>query len=129
MKKTLVFLGLITIFVLAACNNESKEPPMPVMVDVAIQLPDTIQVNEQVELKALVTQGDEKVNDADDVEFEIWKDGAPEDSHKKNQGELQGEGIYSVQKTFSEPGTYYVISHVTARDLHVMPKKQFIVTK
>ncbi|WP_156509930.1 hypothetical protein [Rossellomorea aquimaris] len=38
-----------------------------------------------------------------------------------------GNGIYTIKKTFKEEGIYYVQTHVTARDMHVMPKKQFVV--
>ena len=37
------------------------------------------------------------------------------------------DGVYSIRKTFKEAGIYYVQTHVTARDMHVMPKKQFLV--
>lgn len=42
-------------------------------------------------------------------------------------GKHQGEGVFSITKTFQEVGDYTVIAHVTARDMHNMPKKEFIV--
>ena len=82
-------------------------------------------VNEEVVNEALVTQGDEEVKDANEVKFEIWKSGQEE--HKKIIGKHQGNGIYSITKTFQEEGDYSIIAHVTARDMHNMPKKDIIV--
>jgi len=80
-----------------------------------------VQINEKV------TQGDEKVEDAKKVEFELWK--SDQESHEKVLGKHQGNGVYSISQTFQEDGEYTVIAHVTARDMHNMPKKEFSVTK
>lgn len=94
-------------------------------VEVAIVLPDHIKTEEQTKISAKVTQGDENVDDALDVLFEIWKD--DQEDHDRIEGKHQKDGIYTVEKKFTEPGTYYVISHVTARGMHVMPKQEFQV--
>jgi predicted transcriptional regulator YdeE len=78
-------------------------------------------------IEAHVTQGDEKVEDAKKVEFELWK--SDQESHEKVLGKHQGNGFYSISQTFQEDGEYTVIAHVTARDMHNMPKKEFSVTK
>lgn len=76
-------------------------------------------------IQAHVTQGDENIDNADDMEFEIWMEGQEE--HFKVPGESQVEGIYSIEKEFKDEGIYYVIAHVTARGMHTMPKHQFVV--
>ncbi|MFB3161963.1 FixH family protein [Neobacillus sp. 179-J 1A1 HS] len=95
--------------------------------EVVIELPKIIKVNKEVFIEAHVTQGNEKVEDAKKVEFEIWK--SDEETHEKVLCEHQGNGIYSISKNFSVEGDYFVIAHVTARDMHNMPKKEFTVTK
>lgn len=95
------------------------------MVEVVIETPETIKVNEEVVIKVLVTQGDEKVEDADKVEFEINKSG--EETSEKIIGRHKGDGIYFITKTFQDVGEYSVIAHVTARDMYNMPKKEFTV--
>ena len=51
----------------------------------------------------------EKVTDADDVKFEIWKDG--DEKHEMLDGKHKGKGVYAVEKTFETDGVYHIISH------------------
>ncbi|MYL32949.1 hypothetical protein GLW05_04995 [Pontibacillus yanchengensis] len=131
--KTLIFT--FVVFILASCGGQPKEEgnnastndsnDVPEMIEVSISTSpssDELKPNEAFTIQAKVTQGDENVNDADEVEFEFWKKGQEE--HKKVEGELTEKGIYEVEKTVNEPGTYYVISHVTARGMHNMPQKE-----
>lgn len=106
-------------------NNASKEKNSPTPLNVNIVIPKDIQPNQKVKLTAEVTQGKEVVDDADQVEFEIWEKG--QEDHEMVKGKHEGKGIYSVEHIFSKDGTYNVVSHVTARDLHKMPKKEIII--
>lgn len=119
------------IFAIAGCSNADKkqsdisaESIEPLDVGITIY-PTPNEVNQEVTFEAAVTQGDDKVDDAQSVEFEIWKN--DEESHEKIKGELQKDGIYAVKKTFKEAGTYQVIAHVSARDMHAMPQREFDV--
>lgn len=105
-------------------SNSEVEEFVPIAVDIVIH-PSPIEVNKEVTFEAAVTQGDEKVEDASDVEFEIWKDN--EENHEKIKAEHQGDGIYSIKKSFADVGVYHVIAHVQARDLHTMPQRDFDV--
>lgn len=133
MKKAYLFLFTV-MFLFTACGTNSPKPEMtsetstnPIPLKVMIQLkPDSIQLNQPVIIQALVTQGTQKVDDPQDIQFEVWKEGQQTHEIVKTVNHQTG-GIYSIQKTFHEPGTYFVISHVTARDMHTMPKKQFVV--
>ncbi|TCT18078.1 YtkA-like protein [Melghiribacillus thermohalophilus] len=131
MKKWLYPVIFLIIFTFSACAGEDphSNSSMPEFVDVEILMPDEIEVGETVQIQCRVTQGDETVNDADEVEFELWKDGDPDDQHQEIEGTLEGDGIYYIDYTFDEPGTYYVISHVTAREYHIMPQKEFKVVE
>lgn len=133
MKKFTLWFSLLSLMLLAACgssnNNENKSGNMdevPSMVEVEIKLPETIELNEEVKLEALVTQGDENVEDANEVTFEVWKQGQEAD-HEMLEANNDGEGIYSISKTFEEEGFYYVVAHTTARDMHVMPREEVTV--
>lgn len=108
----------------ASTKKQEQEQSLQ-MVEVAIVLPERIKVEEQTTISAKVTQGDDNVDDALDVLFEIWKD--DQEDHDRIEGKHQKNGIYAVEKSFTEPGTYYIISHVTARGMHVMPKQEFQV--
>jgi ABC-type glycerol-3-phosphate transport system substrate-binding protein len=128
-KWLFIILGIFLLFTLAACNNEEASHELPELVEVTIQLPDDMKVNEATSLSALVVQGEEKVNDAKDVTFEIWMEGMPEEDHEKIIATFEKDGIYSISYTFNEAGTYHAIAHINARDMHVMPKITFEVTK
>lgn len=130
---SLLMLFIAVVIVIAAgCGTTkdkdtgSQNQEAPEMIDVALKIdPEHPQPNQAVTISATVTQGDEKVDDADEVTFEIWKDG--QEKHEKIQGESKGKGVYSISKTLPEAGQYHVISHVTARDMHNMPQKEFTV--
>lgn len=105
-------------------DMEEEQTIEPLQVD--LQIPDTINPNQATKIQAFVTVGNEKVDDANEVMFEIWKEGAKEESEML-EGTSDGEGVYSVEETFEAEGTYFVVSHVTARDMHNMPKKEVTV--
>jgi hypothetical protein len=130
MKKVL-FALLLFGGIIAGCSNEKDTPQQNEdtqtleFVEVSIQTPEKINVNEEINIKAIVTQGTDQVDDANEVKFELWKVGQEE--HEKIEAQNDGKGVYSIKKTFTEDGHYAVIAHVTARSMHTMPKKEFTV--
>lgn len=130
MKKIIIFLMMV--FVLAACgqadsNNgqgEEKQEVYPLKVD--LQVPEKANVHEKVALTAEVTYGGKAVKDADEVMFEIWKDGTKDES-KMIEAKHSKDGQYTIEYTFDQDGVFFVQSHVTAKDQHNMPKKQIVV--
>ncbi|WP_047980290.1 FixH family protein [Ornithinibacillus contaminans] len=138
MKKSYISLLLISLILvlLAACGKEDtnatdeSSDDVPEMINVDVQFDpetDEIALGDTFTISATVTQGSENVNDADEVEFEFWKEGQSDEEHELIPGEFQADGIYSIEKTVEEAGTYYVIAHVTAREMHVMPQTEFVI--
>ncbi|MED4770431.1 FixH family protein [Cytobacillus firmus] len=130
MKKSIMFLLLFLI--LAGCSNkneiQSRENIREIIVVSVETVPKEVKQNEEILIQAKITQGKEVVTDADDMKFEIWKEGVPSEEHEEIKGELnKEEGTYFVKKTFNEPGLYYVIAHVTARGMHNMPQVEIEV--
>ena len=127
-KKNLLFFGvcLTAMFILFGCQEKEVEEEMPAMIDVQVNIsPETAKINEMIAFEVTVTQGDEKVTDASSVEFEFGqKDGTV---IEKIAVEHKQDGIYSLEKSFNEAGDYYIIPHVSARDMHAMPKKEFSI--
>lgn len=123
--KKILFLTLFILFILAGCSKDEKSIEVPALLEVEINTPETINVNQEVVIEAFVKQGDENVEDAKKVELEIQKSG--QETSEKLLGKHKGNGIYSITKTFKEVGDYSVIAHVTARDMHNMPKKEITV--
>ncbi|VXC35462.1 conserved exported hypothetical protein [Bacillus sp. 349Y] len=130
MKKRIIFLFsiMLSIGILAACGsdekqNDKEEGQVPQMLEVKVKTdPGELSAGKTTQVSAIVTQGEEKVSDADEVLFEIWKEGVSEEDHIKKEAELKEDGIYAIDYTFDEKGKYFIIAHVTARDLHNMPK-------
>lgn len=127
MKRFVIFmLGVAMLAVVAACGKEEDVPTdaaLPEPLEVELTVPEQAEANESVTVSALVTQGDEEVEDATEVEFEIWEEGKKDDSiHVESTNEKKG--IYSAETTFEQDGIYHVQVHVTARGMHVMPEKQ-----
>jgi hypothetical protein len=128
MKKVIaLIISVLLLGVAAACSNQTDQAnEAPPMLNVKLSVkPDKIKPNQPVTFEAKVTQGKERVNDADNVVFEIWR--AKAKQHEKIEIKHPKNGIYSLEKAFPVEGTYYIISHVTARNMHNMPKKEFIV--
>lgn len=123
-KLTLWLMMAVVIGVLAACGgNDGIDELVPLEVEFTV--PESAEVGETVELHAFVTYGDEDVTDAK-VVFEIWEVEDRENSVKID-GENHGDGSYTIEYVFEEPGTYEMYAHTDAHDLHTMPKKQVIV--
>jgi hypothetical protein len=126
MKKLITLLTFSSL-ILSACAQEEKpqDDAVPQLLEVAIKTEDSIQVNQETIIKAVVTQGKNKVTNADEVKFEISKAG--DDQHEMMQGKHQKDGVYSIQKTFKDGGQYYIVAHVTANRMHSMPRKEILV--
>ncbi|MED3980721.1 FixH family protein [Priestia megaterium] len=125
MKKSTSIFIISLCLLLTACGQEpaqSTNAEQPKPLDVNLQGPEALQKNESGIYKAEVTYGDEKVknDDVEMIEFEIEKkDG--EGKGKMLKPKQIGEGVYEIQTSFSEPGTYTVQSHVSAKGTHNMP--------
>lgn len=125
MKKLIILL--FTLLILSACSKEEakQREKAPEMIEVTITTPEKIKAQEETTINASVLQGKEKVTDANEVKFEIWKSG--QDDHEMVEAKHDQDGIYSVKKTFTEGGNYFIVAHTTARHMHSMPKKEITV--
>ena len=110
----------------ALANKTTNEEEIPELVEVDLQVPEKAEVGEKVLIKAHVTQGNEEVDDADEVVFEIWKNGSKDESQMLDFTK-QEKGNYQLETNFDSSGVYYIQVHVTARRMHVMPKQQIII--
>ncbi|KIL51009.1 FixH family protein [Jeotgalibacillus campisalis] len=130
MKKWMIGTVACLGMMLSACGEESEpqsqESETPQVVEAEIVIPEDIEAEEAAKLQVEVSQGGEAVEDAHEVIFEIWNDVEGEES-EQHEAEHIGEGVYEIDYTFDEDSIYSVQTHITARDMHVMPKKQFTV--
>jgi hypothetical protein len=128
MKKRL-FTCIMALGIITGCSSDDKtsqtESPSLDIIEVSIETPETVNLKEEVLLQAHVSQGTDKVDDADEVKFEISQTG--KSATEMLIAENNGNGTYSVKKTFEENGIYTVTAHVTARSMHSMPRKEIKV--
>lgn len=110
-------------------HSEQAGEEAPSAPKVELNLPEDAKAGKEVSIQITVTHEGEPVNDADEVQFEIWKKGAPKDEHEMIDAEKTGDGVYGVKKTFQEPGEYKVMYHVTARGSHVMEPAETLVVQ
>lgn len=130
MKRKFLFVLLIFgLGIVAACGNgsetEQNEEELH-MLEVEFNPPEKVEVNEPVELKAIVTYGDEAVTDASEMNFEYWESGNQDDSITVD-AKNNGDGTYTVEVTFDRDGVFEIFAHTTAKDMHAMPKRSIIV--
>ncbi|MFX3623876.1 MAG: FixH family protein [Ectobacillus sp.] len=128
MKKLWIAI-YFSVLLLAGCsgqnhNGHTNELPQEVKVEVQTK-PETIKAHEKTEIQAIVTQDGNRVENADDVKFEIWKDG--NENHETIEAKHKGNGVYFIEKEFGEDGIYHIIAHTNARDMHVMPEVKVTV--
>lgn len=129
MKRTTILFLLFIITVLSACSEQkesSSRDLTPQFLDVQVTIkPEQGKINEPVIIEAKLTYGDKKVTNPDEIEYEVWR--SQSEKHEKIKPKHVGDGVFQIEKTFTEEGTYYVYVHVTAENMHNMPKKEFTI--
>ncbi|PRO67167.1 FixH family protein [Alkalicoccus urumqiensis] len=128
MKKGLV---MAPVLLLAACGTSDEESTGAVSIEdvnmepleTVIEAPDSVEPGDDVVLAAVVTQGEEQVEDAGEVEFEIWVDGAKSESDSVEAVHTEN-GVYEAEYAFEDEAVYQVQAHTTARGSHVMPVQE-----
>lgn len=126
-KKILSAFFVILIMILAACGEDEADLDDELIpLEVEFNPVETADVDEVVELEAIVTYGDEFVDDAEYVDFEYWL-GDDKDNSITVEGENKGDGVYTAEVSFEEDGVYTVYAHTQAKDLHTMPKRLIAV--
>lgn len=123
MKKMVAAVLFSAVFLLNGCGSEENKAhtaaETPEVLDVKLTGPEKVKPGEHAAYEAAVSYGDEAVTDADEVEFEVWKDGEKNDS--KMFKAKQEDGVYRFETEFKKDGVYTVQSHVTAKKQHSMP--------
>ncbi|RBW68824.1 FixH family protein [Bacillus taeanensis] len=94
-------------------------------IEAEIIIPEKFSEGEET-IKAVLTQSGKAVENAEFVHFEIWKqDGSVK--YEMEQAEEEGDGTYSITKSFDSDGLYYVKVHARHNGSIIMPTKQFII--
>lgn len=127
--KKFIWLGLPLLLLAACATGEADSPGAGDQVKevmVAFNTETQADPAEQVVLSVTLTQGDETVEDADEVVYEVWESGDRGNSEMIS-AEHTENGVYEAETSFEQEGLYYMQAHTTARSLHVMPKQEITV--
>lgn len=129
--KKYICISFVLIFSLSlsACSLEEdvanqyrKEKPL----ESEIFIPESFSDNKQETIKVVLTQDGKMVEGADYVHLEIWKqDGTVK--YNMEESVEEGNGTYSISKSFDSDGLYYVKVHASNDGSIIMPQIQFIV--
>lgn len=131
--KLLLPAAVLALGIMGGCGNEEETAEMHHdhpsedevrSLEVDLEVPETAEAGETVEFTAHVHSNGEDVPDADTVMFEVLQD---EESLEMIEAEHSENGNYTIEHTFDEAGTYIVISHVDAFQLHTMPQSEITV--
>ncbi|ERI11473.1 hypothetical protein HMPREF0083_00460 [Aneurinibacillus aneurinilyticus ATCC 12856] len=115
-KRRYVFFVAFLLMFVGACAAQGDKAPavMPLEIELTIK-PETIHIGEKATIEAMVIQGKKEVADANEAVFEISKHN--EKNHEEVVASAKGNGVYAIEKTFSEKGTYTIKARITAGDL------------
>lgn len=128
-KKKMYALLSIVSFTLFACSanenaGELYKSESPLLIE--ITTPNTRDHDNTGKIETVLTQDGKPVDAADFVHFEIWKqDGTL--SYGMENAIYEGNGKYSITKSFPKNGLYLVKVHARSKGSLIMPKKQFII--
>ncbi len=120
--------GIVAVagLLLTACSDNVESDEIAFLDVELTVVSEGVELGEAVLFEALVTYGGKTVTDAEEVKFEIWH-AENEENREVIEVEHAGDGIYMLEKQFTEEGTYYVYAHVSAEGMHSMPKKEFVI--
>lgn len=129
MKKIMGIFMLFGLLVLAACGEEDDTTDAGTNInpiETSFNSAETAESGDEMTLSVTVVQGQELVEDADEVVFEVWQSGH-RDKSEMIQAKHTEDGVYEAETSFDEEGLYFAQAHTTARRLHAMPKQEITV--
>ncbi len=124
--KILFLLGF-TLFISGCSLNEGTENlyRQENVLNIELVIPTDMEVNNEYELQAILTEQVDKVPEIENITFTIWKNG--NDNRKDILPENDGNGTYKIHTIFEEEGLYFIKVEASTKDSSVMPTKQFTV--
>lgn len=115
---------------LGACGEDESEPiteaPEVFQLEADLTVTESAEVDGTIAMKAVVKQGEEKIDEADEVVYEVWEEGQ-KDHSEMIESVNEGEGIYTAETSFDRDGLFHIQVHVTANAQHTMPLTEVMV--
>lgn len=85
-----------------------------------------VKAGKPVTIEAFVTQGNQKVDNVKNPFFKVWK---KRGSKQHINAKSVGNGLYTIKKTFQQPGTYFVMPMIEANGQSAMVTRKIVVNK
>ncbi|MFD2673611.1 FixH family protein [Marinicrinis sediminis] len=117
---------ITSVALLSACQASDISVAQGDAIEITMYAEEQLAINQPVELAVALTQQQQPVEDAGDVQIELWKKGE-RDGSRLVQADSLGDGWYGVTTTFESNGIYVMQTHITARGTHLMPKRHLVV--
>ena len=127
--KRLLLLCIVGISILSACSVRSDAADLykqenPLQVKIA--MPSSIEADEPVTVKAVLSESATPIEKANFVHFEIWKQDHSIHRPMKEATFIE-KGIYEMEFQLEEDGLYYFEVHAGNNGSIVSPRQQFVV--
>jgi hypothetical protein len=123
----ILFLFVFTILGSGCSLNEGTENlyKQENVIQIDLDIPTEIDVDKKYTFKAIFTDQNQKVPELENIRFTIWKNGM--DTKVEIVPSDEGNGVYKLDKTFTEEGLYFFKVEANTAKSKVMPTKQFTV--
>ncbi|GIQ65957.1 hypothetical protein PACILC2_45250 [Paenibacillus cisolokensis] len=128
LRGTAIVLTMMAAFFLSACaanTSSTDEHGLLPHLTVDMRLPSELSLGSSGQFRIAISQ-DGKPVQADDVAFEFWPEGHPE-QRVEIPGEFGGSGLYTAEYRLNSEGVYVVRCRVSSGSLEAMPAKRFAI--
>ncbi|WP_042162039.1 FixH family protein [Paenibacillus gorillae] len=125
MKKTII--GIAMLLMTSACSIANDEQSGGQKVEVEVKpVQEVLLPGRAILVDAHVTQGNDNVADAEEVQIEIWNEDRT--THEVVKASHWRDGVYRAKTIFPESGTYYINAHVKNTDgSATAPQQELII--
>ncbi|GGG59737.1 FixH family protein [Paenibacillus radicis (ex Gao et al. 2016)] len=127
MKKTII--GIAMLLMTSACSIANDEQSGNRNNGVEVEVKPVQQVllpGRAILVDAHVTQGNENVADAEEVQIEIWNEDRT--AHEVVMASHWRDGVYRAKTIFAESGTYYINALVKDKDgSATAPQQEWVI--
>ncbi|MFS0902263.1 FixH family protein [Priestia aryabhattai] len=123
-------LVILSTILLSACSVNSDADKLykqPKPLSAHVMLPERIEPQSIRVVEVHVMQENKTVDDAESVQFKVWK---KDESEKVQIAKAHyNGGMYTAKATFKDDGVYYIKTDINARGEHILPTQQVAVGK
>ncbi|MFB1081920.1 FixH family protein [Jeotgalibacillus sp. JSM ZJ347] len=125
MSKRLAAFTFAGAILLSGCVAGNPEERLSEPLEAYIYLPEDLSTDTPETFTIHVTEIGELLEEADDINIEVWQEAGEESEWIEAQS--SEAGVYTAEAIFEEEGLYYIQAHVSSGGVTAMPVKSFTV--